>query len=81
MAAAGGGDDALAALDALRSRVVATGGPAGVSKTLALEWLSFAEAPLPVFERDAAGKLVIVASATASKKTTYAAFYTPKMDG
>ena len=67
MAAAGGGDDALAALDALRSRVVATGGPAGVSKTLALEWLSFAEAPLPVFERDAAGKLVVVVSATASK--------------
>jgi len=53
MAAAGGGDDALAALDALRTRVVATGGPAGVSKTLALEWLSFAEAPLPSSMLDA----------------------------
>ena len=60
MAAADGGDDELAAL---RTRVVAAGGPAGASKSLATEWLAFADAPVPSLERDAGGKLVIVASA------------------
>ena len=55
MAAADGGDTELAAL---RERVVASGGPAGASKTLATEWLTFVDAPLPSFGRDAAGKLV-----------------------
>lgn len=43
-------DDA-AALSDLRERVVATGGPAGASKAFAMEWLAFADAPVPSFER------------------------------
>ena len=51
MAAAGDGDDELAAL---RARVVAAGGPAGVSKNFATEWLAFTDAPVQSFERDGA---------------------------
>ena len=77
MAAAGDGDDELAAL---RARVVAAGGPAGVSKNFATEWLAFTDAPVPSFERDGGGMLVFVASATATKKIAYACFFTPKVD-
>ncbi len=77
MAAAGGADDELAAL---RARVVAAGGPAGASKNFATEWLAFADAPVPSFERDGDGKLVFVASETATKKIAYASFFTPTLD-
>ncbi len=45
MAAAGGGGDA--ALDALRARVVAAGGPAGATLQVATEFMRFANAPPP----------------------------------
>jgi len=68
------------ALDDLRARVVAAGGPANASMTFAKEWLAFNDAPEPAFIRGAGGKLAFSAAADASKKAAYACFFTPKVD-
>ena len=73
------GADVEESLEALRKKVVDSGGPKGVSKQVALEWLRFANAA-PIKFTEIEHGLWLDADPGASLKDAYACFFKPVYD-